>query len=84
MHELKCLPPYYAAVAAGAKRAEIRRDDRGFKLGDRVRLREWTGEGYTGYELVATITHVLRAAEFEGLALGYCMLSLDLAGPGRP
>lgn len=81
VHELKCLPQHYGAVADGAKRAEIRKDDRGFAAGDSLRLREWNGADYTGREITATISHVLRAGEFEGLAPGYCMLSLDLSGP---
>lgn len=37
-HDLKTVDPWFAAVAKGNKTAELRRDDRGFKVGDVVRL----------------------------------------------
>jgi len=43
-HELKCQPPHFAAVAAGRKTVEIRRDDRGFAVGDILDLREYDPE----------------------------------------
>lgn len=39
-HELKTVQPHFAHVQSGAKRAEIRRDDRGFAVGDVLVLRE--------------------------------------------
>jgi hypothetical protein len=49
-HELKCWPEYFGAVVAGAKRFEIRENDRGFDVGHIVTLREWEPgtERYTG------------------------------------
>lgn len=48
-HILKCWPNSYAAIAAGVKCFEWRRDDRGFECGDVLVLREWDpGPGVTG------------------------------------
>ena len=41
-HDLKTWPEYFADVAAGVKRVEIRLDDRGYAVGDVLHLREWT------------------------------------------
>lgn len=41
VHELKTPPPYFADIAAGVKRFDIRRNDRAFQTGDVVVLREW-------------------------------------------
>lgn len=48
LHELKILPTYFVAVLDGSKRFEIRREDRGvpYCVGDRIRLREHSPEGY--------------------------------------
>lgn len=47
LHDLKCWPEYFAAVLAGAKRCELRRDDtRRFAVGDRLILREWDPARY--------------------------------------
>jgi len=40
-HSLKCAPEYFQALWDGAKTAELRRDDRGFAVGDVVVLMEW-------------------------------------------
>lgn len=78
IHELKCWPEYFQAVADGAKTAEWRReDDRHFDLGDSLVLRERdpAANAYTGRELVAVVTHLVRGPVF-GIPEGYVMMSL--------
>ena len=76
-HELKILPEYYNAVREGRKRFELRKDDRGFAVGDRLHLRKWDpAGGYTGEVIMTDITYILRGAPGYGLADGYCVLSI--------
>jgi len=77
-HELKTWQSYFNAVTDGTKTFEIRRDDRGFRVGDTLRLRETEyGSGaYTGREERRLITHILRHEADLGLADGFAILSL--------
>lgn len=76
-HILKCLPEYFEAGFKGLKQFELRKDDRGFKVGDYILLKEWNGTEYTGRMMAKRITYILRDAEQYGLVPGYCILSLD-------
>jgi hypothetical protein len=74
-HELKTWPEYFAALLDGTKTFEYRRNDRGFRVGDVLHLREWdsiTGH-YTGREMRRRVTYVLStdvSGDFVVLALG--------------
>lgn len=75
-HDLKILPPYFAAVLDGRKTFEIRKDDRGFQAGDTVTLREYDPEykgwavseerKYTGRQYSATIGYVTAYEQQPG------------------
>lgn len=43
-HDLKIFPRYFEEVVNGSKRFEIRKNDRDFKVGDEVLLREYNPE----------------------------------------
>jgi len=78
-HELKCWPVYFSAVLRGDKTFEVRKDDRGFKVGDTLWLREWHPEkGYTGAELRKRVTYALSGTSL-GIAMGYIVMGLDQA-----
>lgn len=63
-HDLKIYPRHFDAVKSGQKKAEFRVDDRGFKVGDALRLREWNCEDYTGREIGVVVTDVTDVTEF--------------------
>lgn len=77
LHELKTWPPCYQAVASGRKTFEVREDDRDFKVGDRLLLREWDPDlrSYTGRKLTCEITYKLDGGDF-GVMEGYCALAI--------
>ena len=75
VHELKCWPEPFAAMKAGTKTAEFRLNDRGFKVGDVLRLMEFEQcVGLTGDFIERRITHILDAG--FGMPEHYVMLSL--------
>lgn len=63
-HDLKIWPEHFNLVLGGLKRFEVRRNDRGFELGDALLLREWEpfSRAYTGRETTRQVTCVTRAA----------------------
>jgi hypothetical protein len=64
-HELKILPEYYDAVEAGIKTFEIRKNDRDYKVGDFLRLREWVaGSWYTGREITKQVVYIVDNPEY--------------------
>ena len=68
IHELKTWPRFFEDVVSGRKTFEIRRDDRGFKVGDTLRLREWdyTSEKYTGQEEWFDVTYLTHFEQQPG------------------
>lgn len=76
-HFLKTWLPFFARVRNGSKRYELRKDDRGYAVGDHLILLEFDPrtETYSGRQLEVLVTDVLRNAEF-GLMPGYCILSI--------
>jgi hypothetical protein len=83
-HELKTDPEVFQALIDGVKTYELRKDDRGFSVGDTLMLRETlnTGAqmaggaplGYSGRIADRVVTHILRGPIY-GLADGWVILS---------
>lgn len=65
-HELKILPEYFEAVTSGRKRFEIRKNNRDFKVGDLLYLREWNGENFTGESYKAEVTYITDYEQKDG------------------
>ena len=85
-HELKTDPEVFQAVLDGRKTYEIRKNDRGFSVGDELLLRETRHTGaeiaagcqleYTGRELIVWVSHMLTGPIY-GLAAGWSILSIQ-------
>ena len=82
VHELKTWPEYFQALLDGRKTFELRLDDRGFKVGDLLLLREYDrcADEYTGRETTRLISYRLgpeNCSPFtNGLQPEYCVLGL--------
>lgn len=89
IHELKTWPTLYQAMLDGMRPFEIREDDRKFKTGDVLVLREWrpehpvnpdAGGSYTGRWALATVLSRLYPADipFGGLEPGYVVMAINI------
>ena len=80
IHKLKLSADYYDDSASGVKTFEIRKNDRNFKVGDILELREWIWSAldnkgvYTGNVHWKIITYILEDEAF--LEKGYVCLSV--------
>lgn len=59
VHSLKISPNFFRDIITGAKRFEVRRNDKNYKVGDILQLEEFDSKGYTGKFLNAEITYIL-------------------------
>ena len=74
-HELKTDPQVFDDVVEGRKPFEIRKDDRGFEVGDLLKLRKTK---YTGAEM--SLAHCPAPLEYVGPPL-YVYVTYILRGP---
>lgn len=65
-HKLKILPEYYYAVEDGRKTFEIRKNDRGFHLGQTVLLQKHSESRYTGDNILVEITYMTDYEKKDG------------------
>lgn len=81
IHELKTWIEYFRLMESGQKPFELRKNDRDFKSGHQLLLREFDKETsrYTGRKLNRKITYVLKGDEAEtfGLKEGFCIMGLE-------
>lgn len=94
-HKVKCWPQFFDAVYHGIKKHEIRNNDRGFKLGEVVRLMEYfpaavhldtlaneiPADTFSGRSVDILITYI--TTESPGLLPGYCAFSFHLLRAGH-
>lgn len=76
-HDLKIYPEFFSAVCTGVKRAELRKNDRDYRVGDTLHLME-TPRGsrhQTGEFINVKITHIADVGEWMP---GYVLLSVGL------
>lgn len=76
IHELKILPKYFEDVSAGRKNFEIRRNDRDFKVGDVLVLKEYYRGKFTGKEVNRVVEYIYKGDGSYGLSEEFCILGL--------
>lgn len=76
VHELKLAQMFFTDVASGKKRFELRKNDRGFKVGDGLRLKEYTNGQETGKYIDADVVYMLE--NWTGLKDDYCILGIEV------
>lgn len=79
-HSLKTWPEYYEEIVHDKKSFEIRRNDRGFAVGDCLFLEEWDPKTvrYTGRDAQRRVTYVLD--KHEGLVDGFVIMGIERYG----
>lgn len=81
VHELKTWIEYFQLINSGVKPFELRKNDRGFKTGHELLLREYdkNKKCYTGRTLRRKVSYVLEGYEAEnfGLKEGFCIMALE-------
>jgi hypothetical protein len=85
-HRLKTWPGPFQAVLDGRKRFEVRKDDRGFDVGDELFLREWEPDGtFTGYytdrSVLVRVTYLLEGERW-GIERGFVVMGIELDATG--
>lgn len=76
-HVLKTHPEYFQAITDGTKRFEVRKNDRDFKVGDILELREYDPNTYTytGEWTYVHVSYILDNPDF-GVKPGYVVMSI--------
>lgn len=82
-HELKTWPEFFEPILSGDKTFELRHNDRGFRVGDILWLREWDQDsGYTGRELFVKVQYILSGRPW--LTKGYAAMSIIRLSGSQP
>lgn len=76
-HDLKTWPEQYRDVVLRRKKFEIRFNDRGYKVGDTLRLYEFdpVSKSYSGSNTTVTVTYILANESF-GLQRGFIIMGI--------
>ncbi len=77
-HLLKSWVVYFNAILQGRKTFDYRKNDRDFKIGDTLQLREWDPEinKSTGRRLRVLVQDICH--DIPGMPVEYCIMSIKL------
>ena len=75
-HQIEIEARYFGDVCAGRKAFELRKNDRGYRVGDTLEMLEYKDGKYTERAVRAEITFILEG--HTGLKEGYCILGIEV------
>lgn len=75
VHELKIIPKYYEDILNEVKTFEVRKNDRGYNVGDFLKLKEFDNGEYTGRFQIVEIAYILEGGQF-GIDKDYVVMSI--------
>ena len=75
-HEIKIVTSYWDDIVTGKKTFELRKNDRGYKVGDKLKMLEIRAGKFTGRTIEADIVYMLE--DYTGLSEGYCILGIKV------
>jgi len=78
IHELKTDRQVFNLTIRGVKNYEVRLNDRDFKVGDKLRLKEWdpVQKIYTGRTVTRNVDHILFGGQY-GISPDYVVMSIS-------
>lgn len=86
IHKLKCVQPYFNDIVNGKKKFEVRKDDRGYKVGDRLDLfvgsHEIVENEFGRLHVHVWVTYLMYGGNF-GVQSGYVVLGITLTEPNQ-
>ena len=79
VHKLKTVNPYFKKVWNRKKLFELRKNDRNFKVNDKLILQEYDSktEVYSGREIHCKISYIVKDCPDYGVLNGFAVLSLS-------
>lgn len=80
-HQLKIIPKYFKEIVDGNKNFEVRKNDRNYKIGDTLILKEYDPikKNFTGNYAKTTVMYILKDKDFPiGIKEGYCIMGIHL------
>lgn len=77
VHQIRLASMYFDDVQCGKKRFELRKNDREYKVGDKLIMMEFANGKHTGREVEADVIYMLE--DYSGIEEGYCILGIEVS-----
>lgn len=78
VHQIRLAATYFDDVVSGKKTFELRKNDRGYKVGDFLDMMEFKDGRNTGRTVKVLVTYLLE--DYAGLEDGYCIMGTSIVG----